>query len=276
MCVCVCVLDSTSGKVESALSAMLPIFFLAFAFIYQLSTTSGSSSLNYYDAESELNIIQEWYKIVRTPLDETTSMEQLENEARNVTGKPSTRMNEYIRRAMTLNKSVPGLTHAECLAVRMYTDDSDARAFYREYNVASTNRIWQPYRVYTTLLLSSLRKLAKLEPIPLDTTLYRGIRFRLEPPKATRIFWMAFTSTSLDFQTANSFAGANGTILQFRPPASRHAAQIWNLSKFPQEKEVILLPFAAFDFQDADGREFYFSISETQELLPMAFGDACV
>lgn len=247
---------------------MLLIFFLAFAFIYQLSSTSESSSLNYYDAEAELNVIREWYEMVRIPLDETTSMKQLGNEAWNVTGKPGTRMNEYLHRAISLNKSVSGLTRAECLVVTMYTDDNDARAFYREYNVASTNRIWQPYCIYTTRLMSALGKLAKIEPLPTNATLYRGISFRPETPRARRIFWKAFTSTSLDFQTANYFAGPYGTILVFQPPASRHAAQIWKLSKFSMEKEVILLPFEAFDFWYANDRELYFNISETQELLP--------
>lgn len=202
--------------------------------------------------------------MVKNPLDETTSMKQLENEAKNVANKPGTRMYEYLQRARKLNKCVLGMTSAECLVVTMYTDDSSDKAFY---NMASTNRIWQPYRVYTTLLVSAIRKLAKIDPIPRGTTLYRGISFRPERPNARRLFWKAASSASLNFQTARGFAGSNGVIFRFQPPASRYAAQVRKLSFYSSEDEVILLPFEVFDLVATNAREFCFKSSVTQELL---------
>lgn len=228
-------------------------------------------SVNFYDADRELNVIREWYKMVRTPLDETTSMKQLEDEAKNNTGKPRTRMNEYLRRAMDSNRSMTGLTRPECLVVMMYTDDSSNRAFFAEYNKASIIGNWQPYAVYTTLLMSALEKLAKNDPIPKDKPLYRGLSCQLKPPTASRIFWKAMTSTTLDIKVAERIAAPDGIILEFHPPASgerasRCGARVRELSSF-EENEVILLPFEAFDFLGAGDRKFHFKTSKTQNLL---------
>src|SRR6218665_347392 len=137
------------------LGGMLPIFSLAFAFSFQLSTSSPIPNLNYYDANSahDQHIIREWYNIVKIPLDDTTSMTQLTNEAMDKTGKPvGSRMLGYLQRVLQWQyqskcAGVPGLTLAECQAVQMYTD-----GFYIEYNNATTNRNWKPYRVYTTII----------------------------------------------------------------------------------------------------------------------------
>lgn len=225
------------------------------------------SVLECYDAKSQLSVIREWYNMIKSPLDKAQSIDQLLKEAKNTTGKPGSRMLEYLKRAMKSTKSELGLTRAECLAVLMYTDDNDARAFFNEYNRASREGRWEPYRIYTTLLTSAIRKLAKSKPLSPGTYLYRGLRSRLGPPTARRLFWKSFTSTSLDYKIArDNFAGPHGIVLKFEPPVSCYAAQVGQLSTYGEE-EVILLPFEAFDFLGAKGQEFSFKTSKTQELL---------
>jgi len=257
-----------------AFGAMLQFFFLAFAFYFPLSTSSPLPSLNYYDANSahDQHIIREWYNMVKIPLDDTTSMQQLTNEAKDTTGKPvGSRMLEYLHRVMQWQyqskcAGVPGLTIAECLTVQMYTD-----GFYIEYNQATTNRNWRPYRVYTTLMMSALRKLSKIDPVPPGYTLYRGINFKATPPTSKRIVWKALTSTSLNIAVAKQFAGKNGMIFRFKPPSSRFAAKVSKLSRYNQD-EVLLFPFEAFDllFVDKWGG-FNFKTSKTQSLLAHSY-----
>jgi len=236
------------------------------------SVIFGSKRLDYYKDVGMWNVIQEWYEMVKSPLDQETSKKQLEKEAKSNRDKPGTRMYKYLEKAkkvyreQKINKLVSGLTYEECLAVIMYTNDGDGRAFYKEYNVASTNRKWKPYKTYTTLLLSALRKLAK--PLPRGTHLYRGVRSKLGPPPAgSRIFWKSFTSATLNYDVAKEkFAGPDGIILEFEPPASRYAARVGELSPF-NEEEVILLPFEAFDYLGSKGRRYYFTSSETPKCL---------
>ena len=248
---------------------MLPVLFLAVAYTFQLSTSYPLPSLIYYDANNDLHIIREWYNMVKIPIDETTSMMQLNNEASN---KPvGSRMLEYLKRVTQWQyqskcASVPGLTLAECLAVQMYTD-----GFYKEYNNAMTNRNWKPYRVYTTIVMSALRKLSKIDPVPPGYTLYRGINFKATPPTSKRIVWKALTSTSLNIAVAKQFAGKNGMIFRFKPPSSRFAAKVSKLSRYNQD-EVLLFPFEAFDllFVDKWGG-FNFKTSKTQSLLAHSY-----
>ena len=256
----------SSGKDQASLRTMFSISFLAFSFIYQLSTTSGDS-LDYYDAKKRLDIVELWYHKVKDPL--IDAITQLNAEATNQTGKNGSRMDYYLQRAKSdyhrkwndSIKCVSDLTQEECLAVMMYTDE-----FYKEYNLASSRSIWTPYKVYTTLLTSGLKKLAQFDPIH-DATLYLGIRFKAESPICRRIFWKAFTSTSLNVTIARGFAGLNGTVLEFRPPASSVAGKVGMLTNFPQQKEVILLPFEEFDVvQDVD-QGFYFKSTKIQKVL---------
>lgn len=254
---------------------MLPIFFLAFAFICHLPKTAAvpSRSLQYYDADSELDVktIKEWYDMVKTPLDEETSLDELKKEASEA-GKRGSVMNEFLRRAIKFNScdKVPDLTRAECLVVTMYTAGNSETPFHSEYNAASINKEWQPYKVYTTLFMSALQKLARIYPIPKDTILYRGINYTPERPSAKHLFLKRFSSTSLNLKTAQEFAGSEGMILEFHPPHSRYAARVNKLSALFHEDEVILPPFIAFDLLNADGSDshFKFETSEVQVLLP--------
>lgn len=268
--VCYNVLASAGGKRSMGAFAFFAFVAVVCSSFYITNINSSSRSpqtspakdLDYYDADKEQHIVRQWEAMVSSSIDETTAMSQLYNEAEALTSNKDSRMFEYLQRAIKSNRCLPGLTRPECLVVLMYTDDGASRAFVKEFNRASTNKNWQPYRVYTTLLVSALRKLTEIDPIPPGATLYRGINFKAEPPKAERIFWKAFTSTSLDQKVAEeTFGGSSGTILEFQPPASRRGARIRKLSNYYTEDEVLLLPFEEFHFLSAKDQTLYFSSS---------------
>ena len=91
-------------------------------------------------------------------------------------------MLDCLNRAEALNKSVDGVSNAECIAVLMYTDDGSAKAFYKDFNAATKTKSWKEYITFTTLLVSAIQKLAILHSIPLDATLYRGLHADFERP----------------------------------------------------------------------------------------------
>ena len=223
----------------------------------------GSNTLEYYNAKSKLSTVKRWYNMVSTPFDGRRSMKLLEKEAEEVNGMYRSSFIEAKAQAETKYNIFPFLTHAECVVVIMYIGELQ-RSFYKEYNEACRDGIWEPYEVYTTHLMSALVKLAKENPLPQGQSLYRGIREKPGPLTVNQIFWKSFTSTSLKYEVAKEFAGRDGVVLEFQPPHSRYAARVGKLSPFPEE-EVILLPFEAFDV--LNGKSFQFKTSKTQELL---------
>ena len=48
------------------------------------------------------------------------------------------------------------------------------------------------------------------------TTLYRGVGKKFDEKELDRGIWSAFTSTSLDIDVANMYAGENGTIFEIK------------------------------------------------------------
>lgn len=112
--------------------------------------------------------------------------------------------------------------------------------------------------------MSAFKKLATIDPIPRDVTLYRGVDFRAEPPKSGQIFWKAFTSTSLKIEVAKRFTGSRGTILEFQRPNSNLAARVRKLSNYYEEDEVLISPFVMFKFDSASGDRLYFSIPKDE------------
>lgn len=218
-------------------------------------------TLRAYNADKDIDTIRTWHDLVKTPIDEGTAMRQLllescEDEKNQV-------MCQTFVRAREADKCIPGLTRAECLAVTMYT--AEFGGFYREFNNASSYGVWDPYRVYTSLLYSAVKKLADIEPVPFDAGLYRGMWLKCKPPNATRIFWKTFTSTSLDQRIAEYFGSATTIVFQGR--ASVYGARIRNLSLIEVEDEVLIPPFELFDYLKADDQTFYFSSSKSQDLI---------
>ena len=74
-------------------------------------------------------------------------------------------------------------------------------------------------------------------------TLYRGVNKKFETTQSG--FWSAFSSTSLNINVARGFAGSNGTIFEIRLSQTEpHPnASISNVSAYPSEEEVLILPF---------------------------------
>lgn len=228
--------------------------------------------LRVYDADKEMDVIREWHDLVKDPIDEGTALRQLLIEACDEDNIKNPRiMCETFLAAKSANMCVPGLTRAECVAVTMYT--MEYNGFYQEFNNASAYGVWAPYRVYTTLLFSAVKKLAAIEPVPIDASLYRGMRVTCSPPNAKRIFWKTFTSTSLNKDVASFFG--ESTFNEFKTPATIFGARIKNLSAISFEEEVLIPPFEVFDFLKADGQMFYFSASKQQDLLYGRAADLC-
>lgn len=228
-------------------------------------------NLRVYDADKEADVIREWHDLVKDPIDEETAMRQLLIEACDDDDKDLRVMCYTFLMAKSENLCVPGLTKAECVAVTMYTIEGNG--FYRDFNNASAFGVWAPYRVYTSLLFSAVKKLAAIEPVPIHTRLYRGMRVACNRPSAKRVFWKTFTSTSLDQEMASYFG--TSTFYEFEPQATLFGARIKNLSLMSFEDEVLIPPFEVFNFVKADGQKFYFSSSLTQDLLHGQAADLC-
>lgn len=219
--------------------------------------------LRVYDADKEADVIREWHDLVKDPIDEETAMRQLLQEACDDDNKDLSKMCLTFVIAKHSKKCVPGLTMAECVAVTMYTYEGNG--FYREFNNASAYGVWEPYKIYTSLLFSAVKKLSVIEPIPFNSTLYRGMGVSCNRPNAKRIFWKTFTSTSFDRDIARYFG--ESTFYEFLPTATLFGARVKNLSFIGEEEEVLIPPFEVFNFVKADGQKFYFSSSRTQDLL---------
>ena len=52
--------------------------------------------------------------------------------------------------------------------------------------------------------------------IKVGTTLYRGVGKKFKEKELDGGIWSAFTSTSLDINVANMYAGENGTIFEIK------------------------------------------------------------
>lgn len=220
-------------------------------------------TLRAYDADRDLETIRRWHDLIKAPVDASTAMRQLlvescDDEERDVM------CNTFLFARRERKPCPSGLTSAECLAVTMYSAEV-AGGFYRVFNNASAYGVWEPYRVYTSLLYAAVRKLAAIEPVPVGAKLYRGMSLACRPPDARRIFWKTFTSTTLDEEIAGYFGSM--TSLVFEGQATLVGARIKNLSLIEMEEEVLIPPFETFDFLKADKQTFYFSSSKEQELL---------
>lgn len=220
-------------------------------------------TLRAYDADKDLEKIRQWHDLIKAPVDASTAMRQLLIESCDDVER-YIMCNTFLFARRERKPCPSGLTSAECLAVTMYSAEV-AGGFYREFNNASSYGVWEPYRVYTSLLYSAVKKLAAIEPVPVGAKLYRGMSLVCRPPDAKRIFWKTFTSTTLDEEIAGYFGSL--TSLVFEGQATLVGARIKNLSLIEIEDEVLIPPFETFDFLKAEQQKFYFSSSKEQELL---------
>ena len=104
-------------------------------------------------------------------------------------------------------------------------------------------------------------------PLPKET--YRGVGIRFQACVGDKIRFGQFTSTSANSSIAKEFIaqeGAGGTLLTIR---SKLGAPIWELSEFPDEKEVLVPPcepFRVVEYKE-DGRFITLESIVTPELV---------
>ena len=135
--------------------------------------------------------------------------------------------------------------------------------FYSTYNPNIRNKLWDPYKVFTALLYNAINKLARIRPLPSNTTLYRGLDKNFTINATGRFYFPTFSSTSLNTNVAWRFG--NETIMQFLPNVPKMAARLKGLVKYEDEEEVLLSPFEAFEMINKTGSTIYLKSSDTQD-----------
>ncbi|NWR25587.1 NARE ribosyltransferase, partial [Emberiza fucata] len=135
---------------------------------------------------------------------------------------------------------------AQAIALRAYTMDD----LYREFNAAvrTAGRSRQEYRDnfhFKTLHFLLTQAVATLRQTQNGQChhVYRGVntyRFQAKPGDTVR--FGQFSSASKSEKTAQAFGSA--TVFQVY---TCHGAAIWNFSKYPNEKELLIPPFETFE-----------------------------
>jgi hypothetical protein len=203
----------------------------------------------------------QWYGATQLEVDPETAMEQLRFECCNDTAEiDMCSAFDYAQLGYRNEVGVDGLSKAEMMTVTMYTG-----WFYRRYNAQVRLGNLDKYKVFTSLFFNALKKLDALYPVPVNTTLYRGMSIRVKTPESKRIHFKQFVSTSTERRIAENFG--RSTFMIFEPPISIIAAPVQNLSHFPFEAEVLISPFEAFELTRREGNTMYFRSAKKQELL---------
>ena len=100
-------------------------------------------NLRCYDAGKDKPFLEEWNRILPT-LNEHTALDDLRREVDDNFGKPGTCMKAYFIRASQHTQPFAGLSQAESTALRMYSEDTNPRAFFAEYNKACSSQNFWP------------------------------------------------------------------------------------------------------------------------------------
>lgn len=140
----------------------------------------------------------------------------------------------------------------------MYSTD-----FHKTYNQNVRNQNWEPYKVFSALLYSAVKKISHNNPLPKEITLYRGLNKRFLINTTERFYFTQFLSTSLSKEDAARF-GSKTSLIFIIPKLAA------NLNALTQEGEqvVLLTPFEAFEvvrrtedtvyLKSSDAQDFYF------------------
>ena len=147
-------------------------------------------------------------------------------------------MRRTFERASALHsqtKRMTCLSNAESIAIRMFT----LPTFYSHLNKKTSQGVWRPFAIYTALLYQGCMVLATTYPV--HRTLYRGVGLPLKPFRSDNFFLSAFSSTSMKLEIAKGFADS---IITFQ--SCSYGADISRLSAYPEEEEVLILPFEQF------------------------------
>ena len=155
-------------------------------------------------------------------------------------------------------KQINELLNAECLAIYMYSSE-----FYDTYNPNIRKQFWEPYKVFTSLLCSAIKKLVAIRPLPSSTVLYRGLNRDFVVNVTGRFYFPTFSSTSLNRNVAERYG--NETTMQFLPNVPKMAGKLRGLVKYEFEEEVLLPPFEAFEVINKTGTIIYLKSSDIQD-----------
>ena len=145
----------------------------------------------------------------------------------------------------------------------MYTRDG----FYPYYNYQLRKGNWKIFKVFTTLLISAIKKLNKMHPLKIGMHVYRGMKDYYHLPSAKSLYFKQFTSTTRNIGTAKDFTNGDGMIFTVKVNVNILAASVKDLSPFPKEDEILFSPFVALDFVNGTHSTMYFKTSDKQEFM---------
>ena len=145
--------------------------------------------------------------------------------------------------------------------------------FYRKFNLCFSNLEYDKLKYTTVAIFQQLKNRPELYLKPLSI-IYRGVA-HLEINQYQRkreLYWPAFISTSTSKSTAESFAGENGyifhiTLLKKDPHPHIRLSEGW--SAFPNENEVLLMPYFAFIIIDIKGNTIEITQNEKKSLFSL-------
>lgn len=137
--------------------------------------------------------------------------------------------------------------------------------FYDTYNPDIRNQLWEPYKVFTSLIYNAIKKLVAIRPLPSATVLYRGLNKNFVINATGRFYFPTFSSTSLNRNVAERYG--NETVMKFVPNVPKLAGRLKGLVKYEYEEEVLLVPFEAFEMINKTGTIIYLKSSDTQDFF---------
>lgn len=196
--------------------------------------------------------IRQWYRLIVDGVPQDKALDLLKIEATSSTA-PSVYRKTYTAYIELGICETNGLTAAECLVLRMYTDGE--LNFYRKFNKDCRTRTWEPYVVFTSLLHSGLCKLRrKHDESTLELT--RGVNCDTNIKTDGKVLFMpCFTSAALDKSTAGKF-GSNTITYK-----TTTCGPISDFSVYSDEREILIPPFQCFTVEENNSSRPMFKTS---------------
>lgn len=209
---------------------------------------------------ADLQTIRQWFRLIVNGVPQDKALDWLKNEATSSTA-PEVYSRAYTAYSEMGNWETNGLTAAECLVLRIYTDGE--LNFYKKFNEDCRNRKWEDYIVFTSLLHSGLCKLRRKHD---ENTLElaRGVNCDTNIKTDVKVLFMpCFTSTAPDISTANMF-GSNKITYK-----TTTCGPISGFSMFSDEEEILITPFQCFTVEEKNSSRpvFKSSIEMTSPFL---------
>lgn len=180
---------------------------------------------------------REWYRLIKNGVPQDKALDWLKSEATSSAAPPVYRKTYTAYSDMGIGET-NGLSAAECLVLRIYTDGE--LNFYKTFNEDCRTREWKPYVVFTSLLHSGICKLRrKHDESTLELT--RGVNCDTNIKTDVKVLFMpCFTSAALDKSAARKF-GSNKITYK-----TSTCGPISDFSMYSDESEILFTPFQGF------------------------------